>query len=108
MPSDLQGILLSDTNQFSLTVDVEEDGPVSEIEWYFDNKLAVSYISDETVFLPSNTMITSIDEVKDNTVTFSIDKKYDYTKTNNTFSFSYKRDEQIYTQSHELKFLLIG
>lgn len=103
-----QGILLSDTNQFSLTVDVEEDGPVSEIEWYFDNKLAVSYISDETVFLPSNTMITSIDEVKDNTVTFSIDKKYDYTKTNNTFSFSYKRDEQIYTQSHELKFLLIG
>lgn len=103
-----QGILLSDTNQFSLTVDVEEDGPVSEIEWYFDNKLAVSYISDETVFLPSNTMITSIDELKDNTVTFSIDKKYDYTKTNNTFSFSYKRDEQIYTQSHELKFLLIG
>ncbi len=103
-----QGILLSDTNQFSLTVDVEEDGPVSEIEWYFDNKLAVSYISDEAVFLPSNTMITSIDEVKDNTVTFSIDKKYDYTKTNNTFSFSYKRDGQIYTQSHELKFLLIG
>ena len=103
-----QGILLSDTNQFSLTVDVEEDGPVSEIEWYFDNKLAVSYISDEAAFLPSNTMITSVDEVKDNTVTFSIDKKYDYTKTNNTFSFSYKRDEQIYTQSHELKFLLIG
>lgn len=103
-----QGILLSDTNQFSLTVDVGENGPVSEIEWYFDNKLAVSYISDKTVLLPSNTMITSIDGVVDNTVTFSIDKKYDYTKTNNTFSFSYKRDGQIYTQSHELKFLLIG